>query len=160
MNSAERTHEGRQGRGVQEGSAGSGREAGRRAGAEHLAGLLEEARETPQGEARKVGRLALKELRRIRAALERPTPEPVAVDYATAAKMLCTSKRSIERMVAEERLKPIDLAGPKIPVMQLRALVDGRVRTTRRAQQKPQRAAESRAQLRELVSSSPEGQGD
>lgn len=79
----------------------------------------------------------LKELRRIRAALERPTPEPVAVDYATAAKMLCTSKRSIERMVAEERLRPIDLAGPKIPVAQLRALVEGKARATRRATPRP-----------------------
>lgn len=79
---------------------------------------------------------ALAELRAIRRTLERPQPTPVAVDYATAAKMLCTSKRSIERMVAEERLKPIDLAGPKIPVKQLHALVDGG-RVTRRQAPRP-----------------------
>lgn len=74
----------------------------------------------------------LAELKRIRAAIERNGVERVALTYEQAAKMLCTSKRSIERMVAEERLKPIDLAGPKIPVAQLRALVEGKVRATAR----------------------------
>ena len=98
----------------------------------------------------------LAELRRIRAAIE--ASEKRAVDYSTAAKMLCTSKRSVERMVAEEKLKPIDLAGPKIPVAQLRALVDGKQRATRRAAQKPHRAAAARSDLRDLVAAAPEGQ--
>lgn len=77
-----------------------------------------------------MSRAMLAELRRIRVAVR--AQSAIAVDYATAAEMLCTSKRSIERMVAEDRLRPIDLAGPKIPVKQLRALVDGRARATRR----------------------------
>jgi hypothetical protein len=77
----------------------------------------------------------LKELRRIRAALERPSVEPVYVDYATAAKMLCCSKRSIERLVSEKRLKTYDIAGPKLRVSDLRALGEPRRRVTRKARQ-------------------------
>ena len=83
----------------------------------------------------------LKELRRIRAALERPHVEPVYVDYATAAKMLCTSKRSIERLVSEKRLTPVDIAGPKLRVSDLRALGETRRAATRKA---PRAATEAR----------------
>lgn len=98
----------------------------------------------------------LKLLKRIAAAVERPTPEPVAVDYATAAKMLCTSKRSVERMVAEEKLRPIDLAGPKIPVAQLRALVEGKPRATRRPA-KRRSAPELMDRVRALAAEAQEG---
>jgi hypothetical protein len=99
---------------------------------------------------------ALKELRRIRAALERPNVEPVYVDYATAAKMLCTSKRSIERLISEKRLKPVDIAGPKLRVSDLRALGEQRGRaSTARA---PRAASEAR-RARELVAAAAQGEG-
>lgn len=98
----------------------------------------------------------LTELRRIRAALERPRVEPVYVDYATAAQMLCTSKRSIERMVAEKRLKPVDIAGPKLRVSDLRALGDG---TGRRAATRRAPRAETEARrARELVADAARGE--
>lgn len=96
---------------------------------------------------------ALKELRRIRAALERPNVEPVYVDYATAAKMLCTSKRSIERLISEKRLKPVDIAGPKLRVSDLRALGEQKSRATRTRQ--PRAATEAR-RARELVAAAVE----
>ena len=77
----------------------------------------------------------LSELKRIRAALERPRVEPAFVDYATAARMLCCSKRSIERLIAEKRLKTYDIAGPKLRVSDLRALGEPRRRVTRKARQ-------------------------
>lgn len=90
----------------------------------------------------------LAELRRIRAALERPNVEPVYVDYATAARMLCCSKRSVERLISERRLKPVDIAGPKLRVSDLRALGDTRARAATR---RPQRAQSEARRAREMA---------
>lgn len=83
----------------------------------------------------------LKELRRIRVALETAKTETAYVDYATAAKMLCVSKRSVERLVSEKRVKVYDIAGPKLRVSELRALGDARAPKARAARRKAQKPA-------------------
>lgn len=104
-----------------------------------------------------MSRAELVELRRIRAALERPRVEPVFVDYATAAQMLCLSKRSVERLVAEKRLRVYDIAGPKLRVADLRAMGDKQGRAPKA--RAPRAAADSR-RARELVASAAESQGE
>lgn len=94
----------------------------------------------------------LGELRAIRDAVERSHVPPVFVDYATAARMLCCSKRSVERLVAEQRVRTYNIAGPKLRVDDLRRLGDDRTRVPRRASRVDARdTKEARAELRELV---------
>lgn len=94
----------------------------------------------------------LAELRAIREAVERGHVAPVYVDYATAARMLCCSKRSVERLVAEQRIRTHNIAGPKLRVDDLRNLGERKMRTPRRAARVENRdTKEEREELRELV---------
>lgn len=99
----------------------------------------------------------LKELRRIRAALERPSVEPAYVDYATAAKMLCTSKRSIERLVSEKRIRVYDIAGPKLRVTDLRSIGERRAPAPRK-QRQPKRQPSLMERVKAMASAAAEGE--
>lgn len=105
--------------------------------------------------------LMLKELRRIREALESQGVERVTLTYEQAAKALGCSKRSVERLVSLGRLKPRDIGGPKIPASQLRELADGDMPRGRR---KPRASGDmhteaktTMAAVRELVRKSQQG---
>ena len=80
----------------------------------------------------------LAELKRIRAALERPHVQPVYVDYATGAKMLCLSKRSVERLVSQRRIRVYDIAGPKLRVSDVEGLGDTKAAKARAARHRRQ----------------------
>lgn len=85
----------------------------------------------------------LAELRAIRDALE--ASQRVAHTYEQAARRLGCSKRSVERLIAEKRLTPRDIGGPKIPESQLRELADGDL-PKRRGRARPKASGGVRAE--------------